>query len=158
MTSRNHLSRSPPINSYRQSKSSSKVSSNESHRSLSHQKVPLKITHDNNRLTINLASHSPDVLKQDNELTFHDHLKHSSTMSSRLERSSSIVSSRFRKLQNVLKPSKNCKNENIIKIIRENCERQKVMPCDTFIMPLLALSDYYTNENENNENSSRFCS
>ena len=151
MSPRNHSMRSIPINrTHRQSKSSSKISSNDSQRSSSQQKVPLKITQDNNRLTINLV----DGYKQDDELTLHKHpLKNSSTMSTRLERSSSIVSSRFRKLQNVLKPSKNCKNENIIRIIRENCEKQKVMPCDTFIMPLLALSDYYTNENENNENS-----
>ncbi len=45
------------------------------------------------------------------------------------------------------------KNENLIRIIRENCEKRKVQPCDAFVIPLLALSDYYTSENFKNLNS-----
>ncbi len=97
-------------------------------------KVPLRITQDKERIMINLSNESTVENTTDNSILA-------------VKTKSSTKGAKIRKFKSCLGQSEKLptNNENLINIIRENCEKNKVMPCDTFIAPLLALSDYYTN-------------
>ncbi len=100
-------------------------------------KLPLKITQDQFRLIINLANDSKNETNT---------CENTTNITDTIPIKSSAKKVKSRKFKSCLgksvKPS--VKNENLINIIRENCEKSKIMPCDTFIAPLLALSDYYS--------------
>lgn len=110
-------------------------------------KLPLKITQDSNRLTINLA-------KTD---SLNEHDSSSEACDKLVEEAPALRQSRFKRFKSVLnaRQTKPPKNENIIRIIKENCEKQKVQPCDAFILPLMALSNFYSAD-KTNESTSKF--
>jgi len=102
-------------------------------------KVPLKITQDQERIMINLSNESTVGKNYYENTTDNSILAVKTKSSARIAKTS--------KFKSCLGQSEKLpkKNENLINIIRENCEKNKAMPCDTFIAPLLALSGYYTN-------------
>lgn len=118
-------------------------------------KLPLQITQDNNRLIINLVD-------QEDEPEERKSLNVGLTASTLDLASSKVVAEVMAARQSRLKRMKSSfrsgpkpstkppkvKNENLINILRENCEKQKVLPCDAFITPLMALSNYYKTDKE----------
>lgn len=110
-------------------------------------KLPLKITQDDNRLTINLeATGAKQEPKQDEQVT-----TTKTTSSSSLARhirptnfkSYRSKSDQAKQLKSTRDRSQN--NENLIRIIKENIEPlNQLQPCDLFLIPLLQLSDYGT--------------
>jgi hypothetical protein len=109
---------------------------------LKSKKLPLKITQDDNRLTINLET--TNSLKRPSR-SKSDHTTPTTTTTA-----NSISTS-----NNSSNNNAKTKNENLIRIIKENIEPvNKLQPCDLFLIPLLKLSDYGTDFlklKENNE-------
>ena len=141
----------------------------------SRNRLPLRITQDNNRLTINLATHDPD-LSQDSNSTCrksNGRVKSATVCSMNSacltpqapRRTTGTNSDAAAKKSGIPVAMKAKKNEHLIKIIQENCDKKRVLPCDAFVVPLLALSDYYSSDgykmktntaNLNTEKKSKF--
>lgn len=131
-------------------------------------KLPLKITQDDNRLTINLESsraaasnkyESSNTTRRQNTTTSEQpvtltqqapktKLPSSSSSLARHIRAPHFKSS-YRSKSDQAKSkrdtSQSSNNENLIRIIKENIEPiNQLQPCDLFLLPLLQLSDYGT--------------
>jgi hypothetical protein len=129
-------------NNNKQQLPDSGISSDKTNNSiLKSKKLPLKITQDDNRLTINLET--TNSLKRPSR-SKSDHTTPTTTTTT-----NSISTSNSNNNNN------KTKNENLIRIIKENIEPvNKLQPCDLFLIPLLKLSDYGTDFlklKENNE-------
>lgn len=119
-------------------------------------KLPLQITQDNNRLIINLINQREEP--EENRKSLNVGMTASTLDLASSKVVAEVVAARQSRLKRMkssfrsgskpsTKPPK-VKNENLINILRENCEKQKVLPCDAFITPLMALSNYYKTDKE----------
>jgi hypothetical protein len=119
-------------------------------------KLPLQITQDNNRLIINLIDHKNDQTQtktvSDKRLAeFPSDFVSSKVVAEVVESRQSRLKQMQSSLRAGSKPSSKptkVKNEHLINILRENCEKNKTLPGDAFITPLLALSNYYKADKE----------
>ena len=120
-------------------------------------RLPLRITQDSNRLTINLASHDPDLSQESNSTCRKTNSRVKSATVCSMN-SACLTPQPLRpatglhsdgaavKKSGIPVAMKAKKNEHLIKIIQENCDKKRVLPCDAFVVPLLALSDYYSSD------------